>query len=268
MSDFLNNFVEWSNDQLFCSEVAVDFLHGRGSSEYQWRKHSIGFVSNTYVPDSDLDSGHGEYCYEEADKNRVCDTCRFKKWSTLYSKDDPVVGGKLINNIVYPLTTYSGQILGVQVRSIREKRYDTFMRKYRPEPYFFGTKGSIDKIWLRKKVILVEGPSDMLTVERFCDLPVLALTTNSTNESQTRFLKLFVQNILLCLDNDIAGREGTNKIYNKLQEYLTVSIVDYKKSGLKAKDLNEMWQVLKDENFASHLKSVLTELEGTKNERE
>lgn len=258
MSDFLNNLVDWAHDSLLENENAIEYLRSRGSSEVQWRRHLIGFISGLFEPDSSLDKNHGDPCFDSDDKKLWCDTCKFKKWSSLWSDEEKrnVVGGRILDSILYPLTSYSGQIVGVQIRAIKEKRYDTFMRSYRPESYFFGLKPNVDKIWSRGSVILVEGPSDLLSLERFTDIPVLALTTNSTNDAQTRFLKMFAKNVMLCLDTDKAGKEGSHKILDKLGNSLSVSILDYSKPGIKAKDINELWQMLGDEKFSNHLNTL------------
>ena len=261
MSDFINQFISWSHGQLFDSDQAQEFLLRRGSSENQWRHHSIGYIGEIFHPLPESDSGHTELCEDEEKKLNWCETCRFNHWSSGW--DDKtgarLIGSRILNSVVYPLTSYSGSCIGFQIRSLGEKKYDTFVQKKRPEASFFGTAFHISKIWSRNVVFLVEGPSDLLTLERFTDYPVLALTTNSTNENQTRFLSRFVDRVVLFLDLDKAGREGCENIKNKLPDKI-INVVDYKYPNIALKDVNDLWCHLKDEKFSKHVQGLVSRL--------
>lgn len=253
--DVFNDFVHWAHSQLTPDSPGSQYLLSRGSSSNQWDKHLVGFVPDLYSPDVQLDPNHSDDC--ERSNDRKCDVCRYIEWSSSKSSDGTlIIGSNIKNSIVYPLTSYSGSIVGFQVRSLLEKRYDTFVRTKRCESYFFGLSHNIQKIWTREVCCLVEGPSDLLTLERFIDIPVLSLTTNSTNEGQARFLKRFCKKIYLCLDNDKAGHDGSMSIINKLSDSIDVVVVDYKMSGRKFKDLNEMWVGLGDKVMEKHVKSA------------
>lgn len=253
--DFLNSFVQWSHSHLLNSELGTKYLISRGSSESQWIKHNLGYIPDFFHPDPTLDPGHSGKCAIHEHKQQWCDTCRFIQWSTGWSEEEKrhIVGQRILNSIVYPLTSYSGAVVGFQTRSITNKVFDNFVRSQRAEAYFFGTAGHIDKIWSRKSVALVEGPSDMLTLERFLDIGVLSLATNSTNENQTRFLSRFCDTVYLYLDLDKAGRDGSISIRRKLPD-LDVRVVDYKMTGIKAKDINDMWKECGDVKLNRHLK--------------
>jgi len=242
------------------SEDAKTFLLSRGSSPDQWERHSIGYISGLFEPSIDLDPKHSDECSPENASS--CETCRYLKWSSKWSSETNgyVPGLRIMNSIVYPISTYSGDIIGFQTRSIREKIYDTFVINYRPESFFFGLKYNIGKIYSRGYVALVEGPSDLLTLERFTDIPVLALSTNSTNDLQNRFLKRFVKRVYLFLDNDRAGKDGASKIRQKLEPDIEVVSVDYKYRSVQAKDINELWSILQDDAFQKHIKSVTSSL--------
>lgn len=258
MFSLVNNFVEWASSCLLDSEEGISYLTNRGSSKDQWMKHSIGFVGGDYDPDPSLDPSHNHNCSEIDKKHLWCDTCRFRYWSTLREEDEDgrktqTVGRRILNSVVYPLTSYSGSLVGFQTRSIREKSFDTFLCTRRPEGFFFGTASSVHNIWTTGEVILVEGPSDQLIMERFLNTNVLAITTNSPNINQYKFLLRFTKRVYLCLDLDKAGREGTKNIINKYGSKLDLIDVQYGHQLHRAKDPNDLWKILGDDKFKKHL---------------
>jgi 5S rRNA maturation endonuclease (ribonuclease M5) len=261
VSDIIHNFIDWAHHQLLEHDEPQEYLLRRGSSFDQWKNHSLGYVNSIFDPSPDTDPRHNSECGSIDNKNLWCETCKFNYWSTGWdeSSGKNVAGLRLLNSIVYPLTTYSGSFIGFQTRSLAEKRYDTFVRTRRPEAFFFGTAFHINKIWTRRTVFLVEGPSDLLTLERFTDFPVLSLITNSTNENQTRFMSRFCDRIVLFLDLDKAGRDGSLHIKNKLSSK-DVILIDYKYPNISAKDVNDMWMNLKDERFAKHISKLTSHL--------
>ena len=254
---FLNGFIQWANEQLLVNDLGSSYLLARGSNPDQWRKYSIGFVPGIYDPSPEADRYHSDVCGSD-DKAHWCETCKFLKWSTIWSKseDKYVVGSRMLNSVVYPITSYSGSFIGFQIRSVVEKSYDTFVYSRRPEAFFFGAGPNIDKIWSRKSVCLVEGPSDLLTLERFTNHGVLSLNTNNANESQLRFLNRFCQKVYLFLDQDQAGRDGAISIKSKLNSDIDVRIMDYKMNGCNAKDLNDLWKQIGDVKLKRYIDSL------------
>ena len=241
----LNYFVDWASDNVSSSEDALKYLYSRGVSNDQILRYKIGYISEAYDPISELDVNHTELCNENLKQG--CDTCRFKYF---------LAGNRLRESIVLPLTSYSKKIIGVQLRSIKEKRYESFMIQNRSESYFFGLSPSMDRIWSREEIAITEGPFDALALDKTGLFPVVALTTNTSNENQTRFLRRFVKKVYLFLDLDQAGRDGASKISNKLNDK-DVQIVNYKHNSFSVKDLNELWSRCGDERFQHHIKSVL-----------
>jgi DNA primase len=259
VSHLVESFLAWSQECLRNSDEAKEYLLSRGSTPDQWQNHSLGFVSEYYDPSSTLDSEHSDKCDI---KEEYCDTCRFKKWSTSFNKDmnKYVVGESILNSVVYPLTGYSGKPYGFQIRNIKEKRYDTYVYDRRPEATFFGLSYAINKIWSTKTVFLVEGPSDMLTLERVVGSSVLALTTNSLNEKQTRFIKRFCKKVYLALDLDMAGRDGSKAIEKKLGPDIDLFTINYRHKDYPVKDVNELWRSMGIDKLRNHINSCISAL--------
>ncbi len=255
--DFVNRFIEYCSSSLFSSEEAQSYLLSRGSSEIQWKRHSIGYVSSPFEVDPKEDEFHSNDCFGD-DFSKICDSCRYIRWSSSYEEDEDssqkkrTIGGKIVGSITFPLTTYSGKIIGFQVRSIKEKNYDTFTLKRRPEPYFFGTSYSIHKMWDKKYVTLVEGPFDHQIFERLVDDNVLAILTNVVSQSQLVCLKRFVNKVNLCLDLDSAGLNGRKRFVDDVGSVFSINNVKFPKVKEKDKDIGDFWKSVGDVRFSKH----------------
>lgn len=259
---FLDHFLEWSSGCLEDSDDARSYLLGRGVSDSQISRHRIGYAGGDYVPEIGRDPGHNSSCGDQDLRRDWCDSCRFLRWSTKWVKDDEgdedsrqktaVPGRKLSGCVVFPLTSYSGSLVGVQIRSLVEKEYDTFLLKRRPEGYFFGASTAVSSIWARKEVFIVEGAPDHLILERLVAPNVLALTTSSPSRDQVRFIRRFASSVNMCLDADKAGRDGFAAFFSRNSSRMTVRDVQYPCRKPKEKDLNDFWRRVGDDAFRDY----------------
>lgn len=255
---FLERFLEWSSDGLYQNDEAVDYLIGRGVSEEQWRKHRLGYTIGDFEPDPEEDPNHNLACGDPEKLGKWCDTCKYIRWSSTWERvesDAPKVrriGRRIQGCIVLPLTTYSGSLIGFQVRSIIDKSYDTFAIRRRPEAYFFGLAANIGAIWSSRRVFLVEGPFDELIFERLVTSNVLSITTSSISKSQTLFLRRFVDEIVMLLDLDSAGREGIHRFKEFHSQEFDITCPGYPRVGEKDKDLGDYWKRVGDEKFSKY----------------
>lgn len=255
----LSHFIEWAHSGLLKTEEAQFYLSKRGVSESQWGKHQLGFIHSNYEPNVKEDSKHNVNCNNLDKENLWCDSCKFIKWSSSWENIDgnrvKVSGARIVGGIVLPLTTYSGKITGFQVRSIKEKSYDTFVLSKRPEAYFFGLGSNVNNIWKSKSICLVEGPFDQLILERLASNNVVALTTNALNIQQTKFLERFVDNIYFCLDMDKPGRFGVKKFINSdnFEKFRVVNV----KLPREFKDSGEFWGSVGDKKFSEYMRKQI-----------
>lgn len=255
--------MEWASHCLSFNEEASGYLSSRGVSSYQSSRHSLGYVGGSFCPDPVDDPFHNSLCENESHRSNWCDTCRFISWSSTWesldqdSKKTRHVGKRIHGSIVFPLTSYSGNIVGFQTRSIKGKSFDTFLCSKRPEGFFFGTSANIHSIWSSKEVMISEGPSDQLILERLVSDKVLAITTSSPNLSQIRFLKRFVKRVLLCLDLDKAGRDGASSFISKYGSNFDIVDVNYRHASYTAKDPNDLWKCIGDDPFRSHFSKLI-----------
>lgn len=265
---FIDKFLDWAHFCLLENEEAQTYLLSRGISSDQWSRHRLGFIGGQYDVISDLDPSHSNACFHRDTKHLRCDSCHYKSWSSIWEGDDShkeqLVGKRIIGSIVFPLTTYSSQCIGFQIRSLKEKVYDTFMVRRRPEGFFFGTSSAIESIWATQTVTLVEGPADQLIFERLVSPNVLALTTNSVADSHFRFLRRFVRHVNLCLDLDKAGRDGASSFLKREHDFHSVTNIKYPKmlkpgvDSKLTKDVNDLWQCVGDSKFKQIFSKLIT----------
>jgi DNA primase len=161
-----------------------------------------------------------------------------------------------MGGVVFPLTSYSGQIVGFQVRSLERKEYDTFALKRRPEGYFFGIGPNMESIWASREICLVEGPPDQLVVERLIRPDVVALTTAGAGTLQMKFLRRFVRRIYLCLDLDKAGRDGVNNFIQQHGSEFDLVNVKYPRLHEKDKDPGDLWKRVGDSAYKRYFKDM------------
>ena len=87
-----------------------------------------------------------------------------------------------------------------------------------------------------KTAILVEGPGDSLILEQNGIHNSVALFGLSISSKQKSLLqKAGAVHVILCMDNDDAGREASKKLKKELDYYFKVSII-----SLCKKDIGEM----------------------------
>lgn len=254
---FLHEFLDWASACLDGSSEAEAYLLGRGVSAEQRVRHRLGYVGGDFFVDPSSDPLHSAHCDDRDSKSRWCDSCRFLNWSSLWTQDEDgvkvrVPGRRIAGGIVFPLASYSGSLVGIQIRSLEGKSYDTFLLRRRPEGYFFGLPSSLDSIWSRREVFLVEGGFDHLTLERLVAPNVLALTTNAVNAAQRRFLYRFVDRVNLCLDMDQAGRDGVARFLERDGASFRTTNVRYPRVRPSDKDLNDFWRRVGDDAFRRH----------------
>ncbi len=251
----VDGFVDWAHSCLLDSEEAVSYLTRRGSSPDQWERHRIGYIAGDYAPDSSSDPSHNIGCADRDKRTGWCDTCRYRRWSSVWESDEEgapktqIVGRRHVGCVVYPLTSYSGTVVGFQTRSVKEKDYDSFTTLRRPEGYFFGLAPNVSRIFASGDAWFVEGPSDQLVVERLVDPRTVAITTNSLTKQQSLFVRRYVRRAFLCLDLDGAGRDGTKDFIESFSPGVEVIDVKYPRIDPKDKDPGDLWKAVGDARF-------------------
>lgn len=219
---FLQDFISWSRSNLESDAEAFDYITNRGINESVISRMSLGSVTSDFFVDVSSDPHHDpKRC---KDRLLRCDSCRFEAWSHIYTPGESF-SPKLIGSVVMPLTTYSGSIYGIQVRHTKEKVFDTFVLKRRPESYFFGIGPNIESIFNQKAVFVTEAPFDCMTLQSCGFSNCISICTNSVSSEQAKTIIRFSQKVYTCFDSDLAGRSGAKDFFNRYSDRLDISNV-------------------------------------------
>jgi len=142
------------------------------------------------------------------------------------------------NRVLVPIITRNGEIVGASGRKIRGDG-----PKWLHIPKGISTNQNLFNInFVEPKnntVILCEGPIDVLKLESANIHNSLAIFGSSLTDGQRQLLdKLKIENVVLALDNDRAGKKATSIISRILKEHS----YDVKKLSFdeKYKDIGEM----------------------------
>lgn len=264
---FVHSFLEWASYGLTENEDAQKYLLGRGVSREQWERHRLGYIPGAFETDPFRDPNHNpDICRDRSRDYQWCDSCRFTRWSSTWEVEEDgfktrKTGHRIVGHIVLPLSDYSGNYVGFQVRSLADKSYDTFAVRHRPFGYFFGLAPNLDIIWAKKEVWLTEGVFDHLILERLAVPNVLALTSSSVGRAQSKFLMRFTDVVYWCSDLDSAGRKGLKSLRTFYGEKFEIRDVKYPKikkpKGGWTKDPGDIWQVVGDKRFQAIFKQLV-----------
>lgn len=159
-----------------------------------------------------------------------------KEWKLGFveSYRDKDAGIFMYNRALFPVYAKDGlqdKLIGIIGRSIdgEEPKYKNAPPNFRKANYVYGG-------WLakdRRKIIVVEGPMDCLTVNqnlkkyKIEDLFAVALMGADPSDAQIAWLKDNADEVICMLDNDPSGKLGTKKLIEALDPHVVVSVVEW-----------------------------------------
>jgi DNA primase len=129
----------------------------------------------------------------------------------------------------------------------RNKIEETYARKWRHSEGF-STGNTLYNIWNvnSPNVILVEGPGDVWRLDECgCNSALSIFGCNITNAQIQQLAEKNVQNVTVCLDNDKAGIEGAEKVYEKLKMYFNVEVIKTNQKDVGDSSISEVQDLLK-----------------------
>lgn len=161
-------------------------------------------------------------------------------------------GEKLRGQIVYPLLSPSGRLLGMEARSRFEKRISEFRT---PEaewnPVLANAPEAARKMWGGGSVWVVEGIWDLLPLWMILppeDVVVATLRARLSYNHVEFFSRFLRDRVYMCYDNDETGRKATLGWKDETGKYRPGALDLLKKAKLRAvdfryrgKDPGEVW---------------------------
>lgn len=144
----------------------------------------------------------------------------------------------LPDRIVFPLTSVTGQVIGIQTKPLEPKGYQLFYAYPRNlYPYMFGTAQAIEAIWARRSVVIVEGVFDYVAVRQVTP-NVVAVMTAGVPQACRHFFRRYVKRVIALLDMDAPGRDGAFSLaVRQASTHYSVSMPEY-----SAHDPGDLWK--------------------------
>lgn len=181
---WLESFVAASHTALQAlppAHPARAYLASRGVSEALLTAYRVGWVPSPQVAEC---------------------SPKFWDWIRKYGWD----------RMLFPLTDPFGAVIGLQLRSLKDKSYEDFLAQPTELcPGTFGLHTALPVAFETGKLVLVEGVFDYFAVRQVTP-GVLGLLTSNASLSVKRMLSRYLQRCVCLFDMDAAGRRGACRL--------------------------------------------------------
>ncbi len=201
----------WFHAQLSepAGQKAAAYLQKRRIS----RKTAVNFGLG-YAPDSwdSLLKAMGELGFDSDELIRAGLASRGKTAGSAYDK--------FRDRLIFPVLDVRGEVLGFSGRALADGQEPKYLNS--PETLVFAKRRILYGIHRAKNtkrgsILLVEGNIDVVTLHQAgFDNAVASMGTALTTE-QTRLISRYAKEIVLCYDNDPAGRKATERALDILK---------------------------------------------------
>jgi len=134
------------------------------------------------------------------------------------------------NRVMFPIHDHQGKLVAFGGRTLgdTDAKYINSAESplYHKSAILFGMHHAKEAMRERKSVILVEGYFDVLAAHRVGAGNVVAASGTALTQQHAKLLKRYVDKIVLCLDQDRAGRDAAERAYHVcMAEELPVNVV-------------------------------------------
>ncbi len=158
------------------------------------------------------------------------------------------------NRVMFPIHDVQGRIIGFGGRTLAgdDAKYLNSSESplYRKSTVLYGLHHALKDMRETKRVLIVEGYFDVLACHRVGVEEVVASCGTALTEEHARLLKRHVDTVVLCLDQDSAGRAAADRAF------CVLSALDVQVQGIILRDKDPADAVLAG---PEELKRLLTE---------
>ncbi|MCK5018282.1 MAG: DNA primase [Candidatus Peribacteraceae bacterium] len=207
LRECLESAKRFFSDELKNNKNGMKYLVDRTISSEQIKEFGIG-----YAPDSF--SKTYEYLLKKG----------FSKTEILNSSlaiQKELSEGKMYdrfrNRIMFPIHDHQGKIVGFGGRTLGDDdaKYINSSEGplYRKSAVLYGYHYAKDAMRESKKVIMVEGYFDVLACHKVGINNVVAVSGTALTQEHVRLLKRTVETVVLCLDQDRAGKDAAERAF-------------------------------------------------------
>lgn len=163
-----------------------------------------------------------------------------------FSANFGVVGGRINGQLITPITSPRGSVIGLEARSFKgdgsKKVFQYRTDQAQWNPYFLGAPKAFKALWEGYDVWVVEGIFDMVALEKVVpksDAVISTLRAGMDSNSMTMLGRFAtpLSSIHIAYDNDETGKKKSEWLAHKLTS-LGARVYTCKYRG---KDPNEVW---------------------------
>lgn len=207
--------------ELVRNERAMEYLKARGVPAEQLDSFELG-----YAPDSFSDT-YQHLLKAGFSKQEIIDASLGIQKELSEGK----MYDRFRNRIMFPIRDAHGDLVAFGGRTLgdADAKYINSgeTELYNKSAVLFGFHLAKDAIRERKSVILVEGYFDVLACHRIGIIHTVAVSGTALTEQHVRAIKRTAESVVLCLDQDRAGRDASERAYYLCsQEELAVRAVE------------------------------------------
>lgn len=208
LKECLESALSFYRSQLAAHAPAAEYLKKRGIPAQQIEEFELG-----YAPDSFSDT-YQHLLKSGFSQSEIVD-------ASLGIKKDLSEGkiyDRFRNRIMFPIRDAHGALAGFGGRTLGDDdaKYINSGETplYNKSSILFGLHLAKDAIREKKRVVLVEGYFDLLACHRIGITNSVAVSGTALTDLHVRALKRMAESVVLCLDQDRAGREASERAFH------------------------------------------------------
>ena len=185
---------------------ALDYILGRGISKASIELFKIGFAPNAWESLGKYLIGKKRYSPKS-----------LEDLGLIIKKSNGSFYDRFRNRLMFPLKDHRGNVCGFAGRSLdpqaKEAKYVNTPETpiYHKSDLLYGFFEAKDEIKTKDQVILVEGELDMISSYQAGVKNTVAIKGSALTENQTKLIGRFTRNLVLSLDQDVAGDQAARR---------------------------------------------------------
>ncbi len=130
---------------------------------------------------------------------------------------------RFFGRVIFPITNYRGEVIAFSGRTLKsgsdEAKYvnspETLI--FHKSDVLFGIHLAKNSIQKEKKVIVVEGQMDVISLHQYGITHAVGISGTALTESHIRLIRRLTDQVYLCLDRDSAGKQAIFRSIENLQ---------------------------------------------------
>ncbi|MBM3231181.1 DNA primase [Candidatus Peregrinibacteria bacterium] len=207
LRDCLESALRFYRASLSSHPESVSYLQKRGIPEEQIEAFELGFAPNSF---SDT---YQHLLKEGFSRGEIVDASLGIQKELSEGK----IYDRFRNRIMFPIRDAHGDLVGFGGRTIGDDdaKYINSgeTELYSKSAVLFGLHLAKEAVRETKRIILVEGYFDVLACHRVGVKNAVAVSGTALTESHVKMLKRIAESVVLCLDQDRAGKDAAERAF-------------------------------------------------------